>query len=167
MRPPFHSAALVFLLGVGLTLLSPQTAVAQNAFVGTWDLVLDSISGHIPGLPPPPELGIAASGEQIITVKKGQIPVETYCLDGSETDLQGYRKGMLVLTDTELTLTTTRLRPGSDLVTIVTDDYQLAEKELLVHRTLRVERLRGVLVDTPGGIVDTPQNRWEARYRRR
>ena len=88
MRSP---VPVVFLIGVGLVLLSSQSAVAQSAFVGYWILVVDSVSGHIPDLPPPPELAITSTDDRI-TVKKGEMPVETYRTNGSETDLEGFRK---------------------------------------------------------------------------
>ena len=53
-------------------------------------------------------------------------------------------------------MTLTRERFGSDAVTVVTDEFMLLGNDLIVTRTLRVER---------GGVpADTPQNRWQARY---
>ena len=41
-------------------------------------------------------------------------------------------------------------------LTVVTDEYMLVGSDLIVTRTLHVER---------GGVpADTPQNRWQARY---
>jgi hypothetical protein len=165
MQPPFPRAVLVFLMGVSLAVLSPQTALAQNAFVGTWDLVPDSISGHIPGLPAANELEIDLSGAELNLTRHpmpmlgGEVRRETYRLDGSETDLSEYRKGRLAAADSTMTLTTVRIRPGSEQLLIVSDVYQASENVLTVTRTMRSERPRGVL-------LDTPRNRWEARYRR-
>ena len=167
MRPLRPSAAVVLLVGVALTLLSPQTAAAQNAFVGTWDLLPSSISGHIPGLPAANELEIDLSGTELLLTRhpiptpgdSAQVRKETYRLDGSETDLVGYRKGRLAATDSTMTLTTVRIRPGSEQVLIVSDVYHASDNFLTVTRTQRVEGPAGV-------VIDTPQNRWEARYTR-
>jgi hypothetical protein len=161
IRRPLLSALLLL-----ISVATGPRVRAQGPFTGAWTLVSDSVSGHIPGLPPPPQLEIARSGD-VIAVKKGQMPLEAYHADGSPSDLEGFRKGTLQVNDAQLTLTTTRVRPGSDVVTIVTDHYALNGDELLATRTLRVERQRGVLAGTPGGPIDTPQNRWVARYRRR
>jgi hypothetical protein len=90
---------------------------------------------------------------------RSDVSKEAYRLDGSETNLSGYRKAKLAVTDSTMTVTTVRIRPGSEQVLIVSDVYRASENILTVTRTMRVERPAGI-------IIETPQNRWEARYTR-
>jgi hypothetical protein len=116
----------------------PQPAAAQNAFVGIWNLVPDSISGHIPGLPAASELEIDLSGAELlltlhpIPMLRSDVSKEAYRLDGSETNLSGYRKAKLAVTDSTMTVTTVRIRPGSEQVLIVSDVYRASENILTV-----------------------------------
>ncbi len=158
IRPDIGPGRLI--LDVPVRPLSQDLASAadQSGYGGTWVLVPDSVVGHIPGLPPAFALELQLSRDQL-AVRKERAE-EIYLRDGTETDLTGYRKGRLAVNDGALDLTTVRVRPGNETVTIVSDRYVVAGPVLIVTRTLRVERPKGVL-------VDTPQNRWESRYTRR
>ncbi len=155
-------AALLFAVG----LIAPHTAAAQSAYVGSWDLVPDSLSGKIPGSYASPTVEIGVYGSDLIltqhpiVMQPAEETKEIYRLDGSESNLSGYRKGRLTLADSTLNLTTIRIRPGNDTVTIISTAYQASDNLLIVTRTLRVER-------PAGRVLDTPLNRWEARYTRR
>jgi TonB family protein len=139
---------------------SPAQQVASrptlNTYVGQWILVPGSTAGHIPGLTPAAELAIEVS-QDVLTLKHDRVETQTFRRDGGETDLPGYRKGRLTSNDAVLNLATIRVRPGNETVTIVNDIYAAAGDVLVVTRTLRVERPAGL-------VVETPQNRWDARY---
>jgi hypothetical protein len=114
--------------------------------------VVDNTEGRIPGLGPAAQLTIEISND-VVTVRTYPAPPEIY-RRGVATPLDGERTGTLTLSDAAMTLT--RERFGSDAVTVVTDEFMLLGNDLIVTRTLRVER---------GGVpADTPQNRWQARY---
>ena len=84
------------------------------------DLVPDSISGHIPGLPAASELEIDLSGAELlltlhpIPMLRSAVSKETYRLDGSETNLSGYRKAKLAVTDSTMTVTTVESGPAAN-----------------------------------------------------
>jgi TonB family protein len=131
----------------------------QVPYAGQWTLIPGSVTGHIPGLPAAAEMEITLS-QDLLTITRDRVETQTYRGDGAATDLTGYRKGTLTMDGEVLTLTTTRVRPGSETVTIVRDTLAFSADDLVVTRTLRVER--------PAGVdLGVPRNRWEARYTRR
>jgi TonB family protein len=140
---------------------SQRTSSTTNrpSYSGRWTLVTGSIAGHIPGLPPASELDIDVS-EQMVTIRRDGAEIQTFRRDGVATDLTGYRRGTLVGDDPALSVMTTRVRPGNETVTLVSDVLAVSGDELLVTRTLRVER-------PAGNDLGVPQNRWEARYSRK
>ena len=131
----------------------------RPSYSGRWTLVPGSVAGHIPALPPPSELDIDVS-DRLVTIRRDSAEIQTYRRDGVATDLPGYRTGTLVGDDPALSVMTTRVRPGSETVTFVSDVLAVSGDELLVTRTLRVER-------PAGNDLGVPQNRWDARYSRK
>jgi len=125
----------------------------QREYAGDWNLVVDNTVGRIPGFGPSAQLIIESSDDRV-TVRRFGGEAETY-RRGVATPLDGGRSGTLTLSEAAMTLTATQWT-GGDAVTVVTDEYALVGDDLIVTRTLRVER---------GGVpADTPQNRWQARY---
>jgi hypothetical protein len=134
-------------------LLASALVRAQRGYAGDWNLVVDNTNGRIPGLGPSPQL-IIEIADDAVTVRRFDRDAETY-RRGVPTPLDGGRTGTLTVSDVALTLTVTQWT-GADAVTTVTDEYMLVGNDLIVTRTLHVEQ---------GGVpVDTPQNRWQARY---
>jgi hypothetical protein len=125
----------------------------QRAYAGDWNLVVDNTTGRIPGLGPSAQLIIGTSDDEV-TIRRFDDEAETY-RRGAAMPLAGGRTGTLTLSDTAMTVTATKWT-SSDAETIVTDEYALVGNDLIVTRTLRVER--------DGVPADTPQNRWQARY---
>ena len=135
-------------------LLISASAVArgQRGYTGDWNLVVDNTTGRIPGRGPSAQLTSEVSGDQV-TIRRFDREPEIY-QRGTAMPLAGGRTGTLTLSDTAMTVTATQWT-SSDLET-VTDESMLVGNDLIVTRTLRVDR---------GGVpADTPQNRWEARY---
>lgn len=60
-------------------------------------------------------------GSDALTIRRDSAEIQTYRRDGVATDLPGYRKGTLVGDDPALSVMTTRVRPGSETVTFVSD----------------------------------------------
>jgi hypothetical protein len=147
------TVGLAFVLGI-----SVQLPAAQDLYLGTWTLDANSVNGHIPGLRPETRLVLARSDGELSVTKDGDVP-EIYSDDGSASALPTHRTGRVLRRDNELVFTTVRIRPGGPSLTIVNDRYRAVGSALVIERTLRV-----ILPD--GGIADTPQNRWEATYRR-
>jgi hypothetical protein len=143
-------------LVVGICLQVP--AAAQDPYLGTWKLDANSVSGHIPGLRPETILVLARRDGELSVTKDDEVP-EIYSADGSASALPSNRTGRVLRRDNELVFTTIRIRPGGPNLTIVNDRYRAVGGTLAIERTLRV-----ILPD--GHIADTPQNRWEATYRR-
>ncbi|HEY7171015.1 MAG TPA: hypothetical protein VH417_09235 [Vicinamibacterales bacterium] len=136
-----------------LVLAAGSLAYGQRAYAGDWNLVVDNTTGRIPGLGPSAQLIIEVL-DDVVTIRKFDGDAESY-RPGVATPLDGGRTGTLTVSDGALTLTTTQWSSG-DVMSVVTDEYALVGNDLIVTRTLRVER---------GGVpADTPQNRWEARY---
>jgi hypothetical protein len=142
-----------WLLSLAIVIVAADARVrTQSGYAGDWNLVVDNTEGRIPGLGPAAQLTIEIS-DDVVAVRTYPAPPEIY-RRGVATPLDGARTGRLTLSDAAMTLT--RERFGSDAVTVVTDEYMLLGNDLIVTRTLRVER---------GGVpTDTPQNRWQARY---
>jgi hypothetical protein len=140
-------------LVLGVLLISvnalPQ---AQRGYTGDWNLVVDNTTGRIPGRGPSAQLTIEVSGDEV-TIRRFDSEPEVY-RRGTATALAGGRTGTLTLSEVAMTATATQWR-SNDLET-VTDEYMLVGNDLMVTRTLRVDR---------GGVpAATPQNHWEARY---
>jgi len=123
----------------------------QRAYAGDWNLVVDNTTGRIPGLGPSAQLIIGMS-DDAVTIQRFDDDPETY-RRGVATPLAGGRTGTLMLSDSAMTVTATQWTSSGDEM-VVTDEYALVGNDLIVTRTLRVER---------AGVPD-PQNRWEARY---
>jgi len=140
-------------LGLAALLISASALVrGQGGYAGDWNLVVDNTTGRIPGRGPSAQLTVEASGDQV-TIRRFDSEPEVY-RRGTGTALPGGRTGTLTVSDTAMIVTATQWT-SSDLET-VTDEYMLVGNDLMVTRTLRVDR---------GGVpADTPQNRWEARY---
>jgi hypothetical protein len=142
---------------LALTLIAVLVAVVptrgQGGYTGDWNLVVDNTTGRIPGLGPSAQLIIEIS-DDVLTIRTSDGDAERY-RRGVVTPLDGGRTGTLTVSSTALTLTTTQWTSG-DMMSVVTDEYMLVGNDLIVTRTLRVER---------GGVpADMPQNRWQARY---
>ena len=141
---------------VGICLQVP--AGAQDVYLGTWTLDVNSISGHIPGLRPEARLVLGRRDGDLSVTKDHAMP-EVYRADGSASALPMNRTGRVFSRNNELVLTTVRIRPGGPSLTIVNDRYRAVDGTLVIERTLRV-----ILAN--GEMADTPQNRWQATYRR-
>jgi hypothetical protein len=140
-------------LSLAVIFLASHLVRAQSGYAGDWNLVVDNTTGRIPGLGPSAQL-IIEIADDAVTVRKFGGDVETYRRSGP-TPLEGGRTGTLTVSDAAMTLTASQWT-GADAMTMVTDEYALVGNDLIVTRTLRVEQ---------GGVpVDTPQNRWQARY---
>jgi hypothetical protein len=142
------------LLSLAILILAAGSLVrGQRAYAGDWNLVVDNTTGRIPGLGPSAQLIIEVV-DDVVTVRKFDSQAESY-RPGVATPLDRGRTGTLTVSDAALTLTTIQWT-SDDAMTMVTDEYALVGDDLLVTRTLRVER---------GGVpTDTTQNRWQARY---
>jgi hypothetical protein len=141
----------LFPLALVAVLAANPSIRAQSGYAGDWNLVVDNTEGRIPGFGPSAQLTVEVSDEGVV-VRRYDAPPEIY-RRGVATPLDGGRTGALTFSDAAMTLTTTR---DSDALTVVTDEYMLVGSDLIVTRTLHVER---------GGVpADTPQNRWQARY---
>jgi hypothetical protein len=143
----------LFTLSLLAVLVANAFVRAQSGYAGDWNLVVDNTTGRIPGLGPSAQLIIEIS-DDVVTVRRFDGEAETY-RRGVTVPLGGGRTGTLAVSDTAMTLTATQWT-SSDAVTVVTDEYALVGNDLIVTRTLRVER---------GGVpADTAQDRWQARY---
>jgi hypothetical protein len=143
----------LFALPLIAVLVAVVPVLGQRGYTGDWNLVVDNTTGRIPGLGPSAQLIIEIL-DDVVTVRKFDGDAESY-RPGVATPLDGGRTGTLSVSDAALTVTTTQWSSG-DVMSVVTDEYMLVGNDLIVTRTLRVER---------GGVpVDAPQNRWQARY---
>ena len=141
-----------WLVLAGLLISVSAQVRGQQGYTGDWNLVVDNTTGRIPGRGPSAQLTIEVSGGQV-TIRRFDSEPEVY-RRGTAVPLAGGRTGTLTLSDIAMTATVTQWT-SSDLET-VTDEYMLVGNDLIVTRTLRVDR---------GGVpADTPLNRWEARY---
>jgi hypothetical protein len=135
-----------------LLISASGVARGQGGYAGDWNLVVDNTTGRIPGRGPSAQLTIEVSGDQV-TIRRFDSEPEIY-QRGTAMPLAGGRTGTVTLSGIAMTVTATQWM-SSDLET-VTDEYMLVGNDLIVTRTLRVDR---------GGVpADPPQNRWEARY---